>query len=167
MNPGTVDREKLEVYKACGINRLSIGMQSVKDENLKVLGRIHNFEQLLEAYQLSREAGFTNINLDLMSSLPSQTKEKWEEALTIWQSIYQAQTNKKLKAEAAANIAVGYEMVGKFNEALDWAKKSLALFKEQTSDEKDSNVALLTLYEQVITSRIQANNKLNMQFGKE
>jgi hypothetical protein len=58
-------------------------------------------------------------------------------------------------------------MVGKFNEALDWAKKSLALFKEQTSDEKDSNVALLTLYEQVITSRIQANNKLNMQFGKE
>jgi hypothetical protein len=43
-------------------------------------------------------------------------------------------------------------MVGKFNEALDWAKKSLALFKEQTSDEKDSNVALLTLYEQVITS---------------
>ena len=81
MNPGTVDREKLEVYKACGINRLSIGMQSVKDENLKVLGRIHNFEQLLEAYQLSREAGFTNINLDLMSSLPSQTKEKWEEEL--------------------------------------------------------------------------------------
>ena len=61
MNPGTVDREKLEVYKACGINRLSIGMQSVKDENLKVLGRIHNFEQLLEAYQLAREAGFTNI----------------------------------------------------------------------------------------------------------
>ena len=81
MNPGTVDREKLEVYKACGINRLSIGMQSVKDENLKVLGRIHNFEQLLEAYQLSREAGFTNINLDLMSSLPSQTKEEWEEEL--------------------------------------------------------------------------------------
>lgn len=62
MNPGTVDREKLEVYKACGINRLSIGMQSVKDENLKVLGRIHNFEQLLEVYQLAREAGFTNIN---------------------------------------------------------------------------------------------------------
>lgn len=81
MNPGTVDREKLEVYKACGINRLSIGMQSVKDENLKVLGRIHNFEQLLEAYQLAREAGFTNINLDLMSSLPSQTKEEWEEEL--------------------------------------------------------------------------------------
>ena len=96
-----------------------------------------------------------------------QPAEKWEEALTIWQSIYEAQTNKKSKAEAAANIAVGYEMVGKFNEALDWAKKSLALFKEQTSDEKDSNVALLTLYEQVITSRIQANNKLNMQFGKE
>ena len=81
MNPGTVDREKLEVYKACGINRLSIGMQSVKDENLKVLGRIHNFEQLLEAYQLAREAGFTNINLDLMSSLPFQTKEEWEEEL--------------------------------------------------------------------------------------
>ena len=81
MNPGTVDREKLETYKACGINRLSIGMQSVKDENLKVLGRIHNFEQLLEAYQLARETGFTNINLDLMSSLPSQTKGEWEEEL--------------------------------------------------------------------------------------
>ena len=81
MNPGTVDREKLETYKACGINRLSIGMQSVKDENLKVLGRIHNFEQLLESYQLARETGFTNINLDLMSSLPSQTKGEWEEEL--------------------------------------------------------------------------------------
>ena len=46
-----------------------------------MLGRIHNFEQLLEAYQLAREAGFTNINLDLMSSLPSQTKEEWEEEL--------------------------------------------------------------------------------------
>ena len=56
-------------------------VESIVYENLKVLGRIHNFEQLLEAYQLAREAGFTNINLDLMSSLPSQTKEEWEEEL--------------------------------------------------------------------------------------
>ena len=110
---------------------------------------------------------YTNSGTRWKQASAFASKEKWEEALTIWQSIYEAQTNKKSKAEAAANIAVGYEMVGKFNEALDWAKKSLALFKEQTSDEKDSNVALLTLYEQVITSRIQANNKLNMQFGKE
>lgn len=81
MNPGTVDREKLEIYKACGINRLSMGLQSTKNENLKVLGRIHTYEEFLESYQLAREAGFTNINLDLMSSLPGQTKEEWEEEL--------------------------------------------------------------------------------------
>lgn len=81
MNPGTVDKEKLEAYKACGINRLSIGLQSTKNENLRLLGRIHTYEEFLETYKLAREAGFTNINLDLMSSLPGQTKEEWEEEL--------------------------------------------------------------------------------------
>jgi hypothetical protein len=73
----------------------------------------------------------------------------------------------KIKSRGSRQYSRRIRNGRKFNEALDWAKKSLALFKEQTSDEKDSNVALLTLYEQVITSRIQANNKLNMQFGKE
>lgn len=81
MNPGTVDKEKLEIYKECGINRLSIGLQSTKNENLRLLGRIHTYEEFLETYKLAREAGFTNINLDLMSSLPGQTKEEWEEEL--------------------------------------------------------------------------------------
>ena len=58
MNPGTVTPEKLQTYKNCGINRLSMGLQSVRDSNLKLLGRIHTYEAFLESYHLAREAGF-------------------------------------------------------------------------------------------------------------
>ncbi len=81
MNPGTVTAGKLQAYKNCGINRLSMGLQSVKNSNLKLLGRIHMFEEFLESFRLAREAGFQNINLDLISSLPGQTKESWAEEL--------------------------------------------------------------------------------------
>lgn len=81
MNPGTVTKEKLQAYKNCGINRLSIGLQSVRDSNLRLLGRIHTYEEFLESFRLAREAGFQNINVDLISSLPGQTEELWREEL--------------------------------------------------------------------------------------
>ena len=65
VNPGTVTLEKLKDYKNAGINRLSIGLQSTQDELLKQIGRIHGFEQFLETYQMAREVGFKNINIDL------------------------------------------------------------------------------------------------------
>lgn len=81
MNPGTVCREKLDGYQASGVNRLSIGLQSVHNEELKKLGRIHTYEEFLETYQIAREAGFANINVDLISAIPGQTVESWAETL--------------------------------------------------------------------------------------
>lgn len=80
-NPGTLNTEKLARYRACGINRLSIGCQSVHDEELGRLGRIHSFSEFLESFYMAREQGFDNINVDLMSGLPGQTLESWEKSL--------------------------------------------------------------------------------------
>ena len=74
-NPGTITEHKFEVYRRIGINRLSIGLQSVHNEELKILGRIHTFEQFLKTYDMARKHGFSNINIDLMSSLPGQAPE--------------------------------------------------------------------------------------------
>ena len=82
MNPGTGGgKEAFEQYKKAGINRLSIGLQSAKDEELKVLGRIHNFSQFWTTYQEAREAGFTNLNIDIMSALPGQSVESYRETM--------------------------------------------------------------------------------------
>lgn len=81
MNPGTVDRKKLETYKKLGINRLSIGLQSADNEELKILGRIHTWEDFLKTWKMVREVGFDNVNIDLMSALPGQTLEGYEETL--------------------------------------------------------------------------------------
>lgn len=75
-NPGTLTHEKLMALKEAGVNRLSLGLQSADNEELKLLGRIHTFEEFLENYRLARELGFKNINIDLMQSLPYQTREK-------------------------------------------------------------------------------------------
>lgn len=75
VNPGTVDKQKLEDYIRFGINRLSIGLQSANNELLKEIGRIHTFEQFLTTYNLAREVGFENINVDLMIGLPKQRVE--------------------------------------------------------------------------------------------
>lgn len=80
-NPGTVTSEALKAYRAAGINRLSIGLQSADDELLKELGRIHTYEQFLETYTWAREAGFENVNVDVMSGLPGQTIEQYEDTL--------------------------------------------------------------------------------------
>lgn len=80
-NPGTLSEEKLKEYRECGINRLSIGLQSTEEKELKYLGRIHSYEDFLKSYELARQAGFTNINVDLMSAVPYQTLESWEKTL--------------------------------------------------------------------------------------
>ena len=81
VNPGTVTREKLKDYKKSGINRLSIGLQSVQDDILKEIGRIHDFEQFLETYEMARNVGFKNINVDLMLGIPNQRIKDLKESL--------------------------------------------------------------------------------------
>lgn len=81
MNPGTADLEKLCALREAGFNRLSIGVQSMHDEELRTLGRIHTSDRAKETYRQAREAGFENINLDLMSALPGQTFESWADSL--------------------------------------------------------------------------------------
>ena len=81
VNPGTVTLEKLKDYKKAGINRLSIGLQTTKDELLKQIGRIHNFEQFIETYKMAREVGFKNVNVDLMLGLPNQRIKDLKESL--------------------------------------------------------------------------------------
>lgn len=80
-NPGTLTMEKLEVYRQSGINRLSIGLQSADDKELKYLGRIHSYDSFLKSYQRARQAGFKNINVDLMSALPGQDVHSWKTTL--------------------------------------------------------------------------------------
>ena len=80
-NPGTADFDKLSAFKKAGINRLSMGVQSMHDEELHLLGRIHTAEQALEAFKTARAAGFDNINIDLMSALPGQTFDSWADSL--------------------------------------------------------------------------------------
>ena len=80
-NPGTLTARKLLVYRNCKINRLSIGLQSANDDELKILGRIHTYDQFLKTYEMARVAGFSNINVDLMSGLPYQTTEKFVHSL--------------------------------------------------------------------------------------
>lgn len=80
-NPGTVDREKLKIMKASGINRISFGLQSCSREELQLLGRIHTFEEFLDGYQTARQTGFSNINVDLMFGLPNQSLKTYKDTL--------------------------------------------------------------------------------------
>lgn len=80
-NPGTLTMEKLQTYRRCGIDRLSIGLQSADDEELRTLGRIHCYDDFLKSFQRARQAGFTNINVDLMSALPGQSVQSWKNTL--------------------------------------------------------------------------------------
>ena len=80
-NPGTVAEEKLLLWKKAGINRISFGLQSADNEELKRLGRIHTWEEFEENYHLARNCGFENINVDLMSALPGQTVKTWKKTM--------------------------------------------------------------------------------------
>ena len=79
VNPGTITKEKLIDYKNCEINRLSIGLQSTDNDILKKIGRIHTYVEFLNTYNLARQIGFNNINVDLMLALPEQTLKGLEE----------------------------------------------------------------------------------------
>ncbi len=80
-NPGTVTLEKLLSYKNAGINRISFGLQSANDDELKMLGRIHSFEEWEESMFLARKCGFDSINTDIISGIPGQTKESFGETI--------------------------------------------------------------------------------------
>ena len=80
-NPGTVTAEKLQHYITGGINRLSVGLQSTDDAELARIGRIHSYRDFLESYRLAREAGFGNINVDLMAALPGQSVDSYRRTL--------------------------------------------------------------------------------------
>ena len=80
-NPCTVTKSKANAYKKAGINRISIGLQSANNEELKSLGRIHSFEDFIKSYNILREAGFDNINVDLMSATMGQTVKSYENTL--------------------------------------------------------------------------------------
>ncbi len=81
VNPGTVNKEKLKIYKDAGFNRISIGLQEVNDKILKLIGRIHTYEEFKDCFKSAREVGFNNINVDLMLGLPNQSLVELDEAL--------------------------------------------------------------------------------------
>lgn len=81
MNPGTVTYDKLKQYKEAGINRLSIGLQSADENQLKILGRIHTYEEFLQNYQWARQLQFDNISIDIMQALPGQNLESYKKTL--------------------------------------------------------------------------------------
>ena len=81
VNPGTVVEEKLRMYKNIGINRISIGLQSTNDNLLKQIGRIHNYKEFINTYELAKKVGFQNINVDLMIGLPNQTIQELKKSL--------------------------------------------------------------------------------------
>lgn len=80
-NPGTVDLEKLKALKDLGVDRLSFGVQSIHENELKILGRIHSYQDFLDGYKLAKTVGFDNISVDLMYGIPEQTKESFAKTL--------------------------------------------------------------------------------------
>ncbi len=80
-NPGTLTPSKLSAYRALGVNRLSIGLQSPDDRMLQKLGRIHDFRTFLASYEAARRAGFDNISIDLISGLPGEMPDSFEKGL--------------------------------------------------------------------------------------
>lgn len=95
VNPGTVEmaENRFGIYRRAGINRLSIGLQSANDGELQILGRIHTFQDFLDTYQAAVEAGFDNINVDLMSGIPGQSLESYEKTLRTMISLDPAPTH--------------------------------------------------------------------------
>lgn len=110
-NPGTVNREKLQLMKRYGVNRISFGLQSVNNDELRLLGRIHTYEQFEQNFRLARECGFDNINIDLISAIPGQTTESWSRVL---------RTAAKLRPEhiSAYSLIIepGTDFYGKYSE---------------------------------------------------
>ena len=132
MNPETASPERLEGYRAAGVNRLSLGVQSFRDAELKRLGRLHTAERAVTAFEAARDAGFDDLSVDLMVWLPEQTLPHWNESVDTLiglkpdhASLYllELYPNAPLKDEMArggwrqAPDEVAAEM---YNRALDW-----------------------------------------------
>lgn len=117
VNPGTVSGDKFTAYKSAGINRLSIGLQSPDDRELRILGRIHDFRQFLETYEAAGKAGFSNINVDLMSAIPEQTYEGW-------------MRNLRTVAELSPTHISAYSLI--IEEGTPFSKRKLVLPDEDT-----------------------------------
>lgn len=83
VNPATLDRAKAKALYDCGVNRLSIGMQSAHDNELEALSRVHNLKEFLACYKTARKAGFNNINVDVMYGIPEQTEESFMQTLEV------------------------------------------------------------------------------------
>lgn len=86
-NPGTADERTLRGYRSAGVNRLSIGVQTFHEEELRIIGRIHTRQQAIECYEAARRAGYDNVSLDLISALPGQTRQSWHENLEMVTSL--------------------------------------------------------------------------------
>src|SRR6058998_1029801 len=81
-NPATISLDKARLLRAGGVNRISMGVQSLNPELLDRLGRVHSREMVFKSFEVLRQAGFDNVNLDLMFAIPGQTLEIWRETLT-------------------------------------------------------------------------------------
>lgn len=81
LNPGTVTEEKISAYLRAGINRLSIGLQTADEKELQMLGRVHDYSDFSRTYEIARQAGFHNINIDLISAIPGQTAASYRRTL--------------------------------------------------------------------------------------
>lgn len=124
-NPGTLTKEKLKFYNSIGINRLSIGLQSFNNEILKFIGRIHSKEDFIENYYSARDAGFKNINIDLIYGLPGQNLNDWER--TLQQAI-------KIKPEHVSAYSLKIEEGTTFHKLFEERKLNLP------SDEEDRDM---------------------------
>ena len=125
-NPGTLTPEKLALYRKYGINRISLGLQSPNDEELTMLGRIHNYAQFLESYEMARNAGFSNINVDLMFAIPGQSYEGWIK-------------NLRTVAEVGPEHISAYSLI--IEEGTPFAKRELELPDEDTEYRMYEDVA--------------------------
>ncbi|MDY4061189.1 MAG: radical SAM family heme chaperone HemW [Anaerovoracaceae bacterium] len=128
-NPGTLTFDKLKCYKSLGVNRLSLGVQSFSDEELKFIGRIHNSETARDTIGLCRDVGFENINLDLIFSLPGQMFEGWQKNL-----------KEAVMLEPEHVSAYGLQL----EEGTDFFKRFQAGEFSETTDELDRKMYHLT-----------------------
>ncbi len=100
-DPGTVDLPKLQAFRAAGVNRLSLGIQSFQDDELKFLDRTHHSDEAIATFEMARRAGFENISIDLMFGLPGQSLSDWEKNL---------QTAVKLAPEHISPYCLTFEL---------------------------------------------------------
>lgn len=142
-NPKTASLESLYKYREVGINRISIGLQSVNEDELKALGRVHDFNDFLRTFENARKAGFNNINVDIMTALPGQTPEKLQKTLS---SVYMLRPEHISAYDLI--IEPGTPFYAKYHEDLEKREAGLVpefLPKEETEE------ALTNLVEDFLT----------------